>query len=197
MSADFLIFDYETLSNNPRKAPIVSFGAIIGNWDEVSLDSIQALRDKAFYQTYKAKSQADEFGLLPNPETVRWWNSQGESAKALLNSKDKVDVKRHAPDFTQYCIDGGLTQKTVVIVRAPHFDVTIMENIFELTGYPIPYNVFKVRDVRSIVDARCDTDNGYVPGIRETFAPLGIIEHFAVDDCIKDLIQVKIAMTEY
>ena len=196
---DFLIFDYETLSNKPLSAPVISFGAIIGNWEDIHLDSreevlatIKRLESQSLYQTIKTKSQVEKYGLVVNAETVRWWSQQGDFAKQMLEAKDKIDVEDHCQHFVDWCIARGLTQKTMVYIRAPHFDFTIMDNIFSKVGLPIPFNTFKVRDVRSIIDAVYGTTNGYIPNFKETLVDLDLHEHFAVHDAIKDLIQLKL-----
>ena len=187
-----LLLDYETLSNKPLSAPVISLGAIIGRWEDVNPDDIKGLEKNAFYCTIKAKRQVEQYGLKVSADTVRWWSEQGEFAKAMLESTDKVEVEDHCRLFTEWCIANGITQKTVTYIRAPHFDYTIMDNIFEKCGFPIPFNTWKIRDVRSIIDATFGTDNGYVPGFRETLVDLNLIEHFAIHDCIKDLLQLKI-----
>lgn len=196
---DFLIFDYETLSNKPLTAPVISFGAIIGNWEDIRLDSreetlatIKRLESQSLYQTIKTKSQVEKYGLIVNTETVRWWSKQGDFAKQMLESKDKIDVEEHCQYFINWCIERGLTQKTMVFIRAPHFDFTIMENIFDKVGLPIPFNTFKIRDVRTAIDFIYGTDNGYIPGFKEMLTDLNLHEHYALHDAIKDLFQLKL-----
>ena len=196
---DFLIFDYETLSNKPLSAPVISFGAIMGNWEDIHLDSreetlatIKRLESQSLYQTIKTKSQVEKYGLVVSAETVRWWSQQGDFAKQMLEDKDKISVEDHCQHFIDWCIERGLTQKTMVYIRAPHFDFTIMDNIFSKVGLPIPFNTFKIRDVRSIIDAVYGTTNGYIPNFKETLVDLNLHEHFAVHDAIKDLLQLKL-----
>ena len=189
---DFLVLDYETLSNKPLSAPVISLGAIIGNWEDVAGDKIRELEEDAFYCTIKAKRQVEVYGLKVSAETVRWWSEQNEFAQDMLKSNDKVEVEDHCRMFVDWCISKGITQKTMTYVRAPQFDYTIMANIFDKCNVPIPFNEWKIRDVRSIIDATFGTDNGYVPGFRETLADKNLVEHYAVHDTIKDLLQLKL-----
>ena len=48
MSADFLIFDFETLSNIPATAPVISLGAIAGKWKDCNTK--EELRQSGFYR---------------------------------------------------------------------------------------------------------------------------------------------------
>jgi len=193
--SEVLILDYETLSNRPYNTAVLSFAAIICDWADVRFDNIEGLRAKAFYQVFDTLEQLEKLGYESNAETLRWWSEQGESARKVFTDPNRVSVNEHLPAFTKYCVDSGLTQKTTTLIRAPHFDFPIIDNIAQKTGWPIPFNHWKVRDVRSIVDACCGTDNGYIPGFKEKIANLGLHEHDARDDCIKDLLITKIAMT--
>ena len=197
---DFLIFDYETLSNRPLNAAVISLGAIIGNWEDINVEDDEELKmsianligAQSFYQTIKTRRQVEVYGLEIRQETVRWWSEQGEFAKQMLESKDKVEIEDNCKAFVDWCIENKLSQKTTVYIRAPHFDFTIMDNIFEKIGLPIPFNTFKIRDVRSVSDAVYGTSNGYVPGFKEMLTGLNLHEHYALHDCCKDLIQLKL-----
>lgn len=190
-----LIFDYETLSNVPYNCAVVSFASICCDWADVRADNISGLRSRGFYQVFDTVEQVKELGYETNPETMRWWSEQSAAARMVFKDPNKVSVSRHLPDFTRYCIDSGMNQKTTILIRAPHFDFPIIDNIARKTGYPLPFNHWKVRDVRTIVDTALGTNNGYVPGFKDTIKDLGMHEHNALDDCIKDLLQVKLAMT--
>ena len=195
-----LMFDYETLSSNPRKAAVISFGTIICDLDlDIDLDdlpgTVRRLESLSHYVTIEAKKQVLEMGLEASPDTIRWWNQQNDFAKDMLNSKDKVSVEDHCKLFTQYCIDNGLDQKMVTWLRAPQFDHTILENVFEKCGYPVPYNTWKVRDIRTAIDVAIGVHNGYIPNFKESLEGLGLVEHYAVHDCIKDLLQLKMCYT--
>lgn len=191
---EFIFMDYETVSNEPLTAAVCSFGAIAGRWEDVNLDDIHAtiekLRESAFYQTIRVKEQIAEYGLSASKSTLDWWDQQGEFAKAMLHAKDKVGIVEHCTGFFKWCSENGVTQKTIVWVRAPHFDHTILANVHRVTGNPIPYNTWKVRDVRTAIDMVFNVENGYIPGFRETLGEYNLTEHFAVDDCIKDILQI-------
>ena len=193
---DLLVFDYETMSNNALNAAVVSLGAVICNWEDIdvddALDTVERLEKDGFYCNIKLQGQYEKYGLECNPETIRWWSKQGDFAKEMLQSKDKVTVEQHCQMFIDFCISKGLTQKTAVYIRAPHFDFTIMQNVFERVGFPLPFNHFKVRDVRTAIDIVYGTDNGYVPGFREELPRLGLTEHYALHDCLKDLLQLRL-----
>ena len=88
MNKDFLFFDFETLSNKPLTAPIISMGAIAGNWG----DSVEQLKETGFYCNVRTEEQM-ELGLKPNKETLKWWLSQGPDAQKVIGAKDKITVQ--------------------------------------------------------------------------------------------------------
>lgn len=188
MSNQFLIFDFETLSNIPLQAPIISLGAVSGNFG----DSISDLRETGFYCNIKTKEQTD-LGLQPNKETVKWWFSQGPEAQAVLNAKDKISVSDALQNFATWCKSVGVDKNTKTFIRAPHFDMTIYENIlFKLYGkIDYPFNHWKIRDTRTAIDIMYDVDNGYAPNAKELIKEAGLVEHNAIDDCLKDYLQLN------
>lgn len=195
---EILIFDYETLSNNPRKAAVISFAAILCRYDDIDLDDLQGAVERlsglAHYVTIDPVEQIKNLDLETSESTLEWWSKQSGYAQEMLKSKDKVSVYDHCRLFTEYCIEKGIHQKVITWNRAPQFDSTILENLFEKCGYPMPYNFWKVRDIRTAIDVIFGEESeyrGYIPNFRDSLSELNLVEHYAVHDCIKDLIQLK------
>lgn len=192
---DFLMFDYETLSSIPISAPVISFGAIIGNWEDIDTEDIEGtivrLNDKTLYHNISALEQIEKYGLRPTKETIEWWKKQDDFAQEMLKATDKVSIEDHCKIFREWCAEMELGSRTVVYVRAPQFDHTILENVHIKVGYPIPYNGWNVRDVRTAVDFSFGTYNGYIPGFREEMEKYDLVKHYAPHDVILDLIQLK------
>ena len=187
---DFMIFDFETLSNITTEAPIISWGAIAGTWDKEY--SVDELRESGFYRNVDAIHQCETYGLKANQETLKWWASQGEEAKRVLKATDKISIEKCIAEFNKWCSDVGVDTKTQVWIRAPHFDMTIYENLLRLTGKSIyrPFMHWNVRDTRTACDIIYANRRGYMPGNKEKFLELGLVEHNALDDCIKEYVQL-------
>ena len=187
---DFLIFDFETLSNIPSSAPIISWGAIAGNWKDEN--TIESLRETGFYRDVDAIEQITKYGLETTKDTIDWWSKQGDEAKKVLNSKNKESLPKVINDFNKWCTDVGVTHQTKVYIRAPHFDYVIYENLLKVTGKNVyyPFSHWKIRDTRSIIDVIYNVNNGYVPNFRATLKDLNLYEHNAIDDCIKEYLQL-------
>lgn len=194
--SEVLIFDFETLSGNARNAVILSCAAIACDWDDVGSEKISKMRTSAWFEAYKTRSQVEKYGLETSKETLEWWSKQSDTARAVYDNAMKVPIEEFAPSFTSYCRTRKVTSDTTVLCRGTHFDFVILEHLYELLNQTLPFNHWKVRDVRSIIDARCESDNGYVPGFKKgKMIDFGLVGHDPVDDCIKDLLQVKFAMT--
>jgi hypothetical protein len=190
-TAEFLIFDFETLSSKPSEAPIISMGAIAGRWEY--MDTVESLRLSGFYRNVDAMQQIKELGLKTNTDTLIWWSRQGDEAKKVLNAKDKISLKETLVQFNAWCTSMQVTHNTTVFIRAPHFDYTIYENLLEKVGMDIyrPFSHWKVRDTRSLIDILYNVDRGYVPGFKAVMSELNLIEHNALDDTIKEYWQLK------
>lgn len=189
---DFIIFDFETLSTDVKTAPIVSFGAIVGNWG----DSVNDLRKNSFYHNVNASSQITDYGLKPMQSTLEWWSKQSDAAKSVLNAKDKIDLREVLNKFNEFCLKNNVTNETMVWIRAPHFDFSIISNLYEKVygknwQKVFPLNHWKVRDTRTLCDIVYNVKNGYAPNKQELFEAHNIIEHNAVDDCIKEYLQLN------
>lgn len=189
-SVDFLFFDFETLSNIPSEAPIISMGAIAGNWSDAH--TVQSLRETGFYRNVEPIEQVTQYGLKPNPETIDWWSKQGESAQAVLKS-DKISLRDTITQFNEWCSKSGVTHNTTVYIRAPHFDYTIYENLMKVLGMSTyrPFSHWKVRDIRTAIDFMYGVDRGYPPNYKQVEESLQLTKHNAMDDTILDYMLMK------
>lgn len=188
----FLIFDFETLSTNIFDAPILSLGAIAGKWT----DTPDKLREFGFYRTVKTDEQL-ALGLKPSKHTLNWWLSQKGAAKDVITCKKKIPVQQVLDEFNAWCSGVNILKDTPVYIRAPHFDFPILLNLYKrvygdkLADKLIPFSHWKIRDTRSVIDLLYDVNNGYMPNREQYFAEHGIVEHNALDDCIKEFLQLK------
>lgn len=184
---DFLIFDFETLSHRPQEAIVVSFGAIAGRWT----DDIHDLRANGFYTVIDAKSQK-EYGLKHSTETMEWWKKQSEEVQSIL-FQEGLNIKDVLLAFNEWCSNKGVDQKTQVWIRAPHFDYTLIYNLYVkvLGTETLPFSHWKVRDSRTACGILYKSKNGYAPGSNEVFKREGIVQHNALEDSLKDFLQLR------
>ena len=174
MSADFLIFDFETLSNIPNNAPVISIGAVAGKWKDN--DTVETLRQSGFYRNIDAIHQVKDLGLSPSDSTVKWWSEQGTEAQKVLKATDKISIEQTIHEFNEWCTENKVTHNTLVWLRAPHFDYVIYDNLVKKTGLNTyePFSHWKVRDTRTACDMIYSTNRGYPPNYKQLEKDYGI-----------------------
>lgn len=195
--SDVLILDYETMSKKARRASVVSLSAIACDWEDIDKtpEAIDKLRSLALDVKVSLSKQKELYAADIDSETVAWWRERPEDIiNTVLRAEGKVMIHTMPILLMEYCKVKGVNKNTSVLIRAPHFDHAITEFWFEQLGYTdeqIPYPHWRIRDVRSIIDTSWGVDNGYMPDARQFFESAGLREHVGIDDCIRDLIQVK------
>lgn len=192
--ADWLIFDFETLSDRPWDATVLSVAYIAGNWSDIALDTdVDKLIESGEELFFKAKNQGD-YGRSPTQGTIDWWKKQSAEAQdRVFKNPNKIDLSEIVDKFSAYCKRVGVNKDTKVFLRGPDFDHTIMATIFAGFEKPLPYNHWNLRDVRTILDVI--VGNSYIYKFNEyTSAKYGLIAHDALHDCARDIMQVGLSL---
>ncbi|MFA7331968.1 MAG: 3'-5' exonuclease [Candidatus Delongbacteria bacterium] len=131
-------------------------------------------------------------GRTTSAETVDWWAKQSFGLGDLL-----VDTRHHATDTGIYqteiveprCLadvvrnveDGLMAEDGEIRVWSRgHFDITILENLLQAQGDPVPWRYSQVRDVRTL-------DEIIPPDMAQW-------EHHPLSDCLAQIRQVCMAM---
>ena len=160
------IIDLETggLKNG---SAIFSIGAVV-----VDLNDPEGEVKDFFYEVIDMDS-ACKHGLL-DLDTMLWWSSQSEAAKAAVFNKEnpaQVDLYDAMERLKSWYIT---SEAETVWGNGATFDVSMLEHYFLKFEIPIPWHFTRVRDIRTLVhlvgkDIRDDTEfNG--------------IEHHALHD---------------
>jgi len=133
-----VMIDLETLGTSPD-APILSIGAVyfgpdtgeLGNKLHLKLDFVEACK-----------------GRHIDPETVKWWMSQSDDARAAL-LQSSTEGKHSA----LYHLDRFLAKMGGVKVwgNGATFDISMLENLYRQLGMETPWKFYNVRDVRTVV----------------------------------------------
>jgi len=77
-----IMLDIETMSTRGNAA-IVAIGAV--RFDPWGVDTIETLRaGPTFYTAVRLDAQTEVYGRHVDPDTVRWWSTQSEEARARL-----------------------------------------------------------------------------------------------------------------
>lgn len=132
-----LMLDFETLGTNPN-AVVLSLGAVIFDAKEIK---------KSHYWTFNIEEQI-KGGRSVSPDTVMWWIGRGDKAKEVFKQCKElgISLEHFVGEFAQF-----LSQEVDLKVwgNAATFDVTIIEDILELMGQPLPWKYFNQRCYRT------------------------------------------------
>ena len=78
--------------------------------------------------------------------TFRWWKGQSEEARAAAFGG------RTEPAKAMHMLAEYVGEDTFVWGNGAHFDITLLEWLFNETGVGIPWKFWNVRDMRTVVD---------------------------------------------
>lgn len=188
---DFIIFDLETLDKVPS-AIVLSLGVTSGNWDDISFDGLLEHGEEHFF---KAKEQQVKYERTLSTDTVQWWAKQQEDAKRIFKAKNKKSISELPTLLWEYVKKNNLKKGGQVLTRGNHFDVPIINDIFQQFNMPECFPWWMIRDVRSIIDTIYGTCNGYPPNkslfLSEMREDHELVKHNALHDTIIDVIMLK------
>jgi hypothetical protein len=164
-----LIYDYETLSNKPTEAPVLTM-ALYRFDSERFIDNPYTLdeivRDAKFFK-FNAREQIEKFDRKPNKDTIKWWmnkpkpvqDSQFKPLATDISITNLVDIF-----FDNYVKDD------LVFTRGNTFDPVITEAVLSVIDKDFTAHPFWViRDTRSYIEGMAYGNN-----INNSFMPDGV-----------------------
>jgi hypothetical protein len=158
-----VMLDLETMSNRSHGV-ICSVGAV-----EFGMATAQTGR--TFYEKVSIQSCLD-IGLKVTGSTIEWWLEQNETArKALAGGKNITEVLHK---FRLFLEDLG-TEDLQIWGNSARFDLGMLEDGYEATKHPIPWNFRMERDVRTLV--------AFAPELKRNAQSIGTA-HLPIDDCL-------------
>lgn len=136
--------DLETWGKKPGCA-IRSIGASV--WDNMTGQQV----GPTFYANVCKKSCFDK-GLTFDADIVRWWEQQGDAAKAALED-NQMDITRALSALRSWYHDVISTHGRHVSVwgNGKEFDVSILEACYAAIHQPAPWPFWASADVRTVV----------------------------------------------
>ena len=177
-----LIYDFETLSQDPQKGVVVNMAAMNFTEDRYLPDpyTYDELVDNANLIKFDVKEQVEKYGRRIEKNSLDWWKEQPAEAKKQLNpSSEDVSID-------QLCnfmlVDMKYEQMQKVFTRGNSFDPVLLDNIFLETGCRKPNNWWAIRDTRSFIEGFT-----YGTDIRHDFHPQEIQDKFVTHDARHDI----------
>ena len=117
--------------------------------------------------------------------TLDWWQQQGEKAKRCFEPEETISPREFHPALESICQSQDLSYNWVKkycrwFTRGPHFDIAIMDSLFDDYGVTPPWKYFKVRDIRTWLECNGLEDN------LKLVKPATMIPHNALHDAAFD-----------
>lgn len=202
-SADYFIFDLETLSTEPE-AVVLSISMLAGRWDEIGestdvKETFEQLVSKGVTFRVSVETQK-ECNRKIDTGTLRWWKNHKDALSHVLKEGDMIEPYDLYGKMQKFLVDNSYSSKeTIVWIRAPHFDHVILQHFFrqfmESDASHFPYNQFKIRDVRTAIDCWTKQNTGYLPNMEELTKEVNATKHIPVHDCALDVLQLAITFS--
>ena len=199
MAKDFICFDFETLGQIPHKCTVVSFGIIAGNWSDVDItdddsikNTIKTLKSNGMELFFKYAKE-DQPDRVSDPRTAKWWSEQDpKTISYVFGSNPRITLDEFYPKLKEFCSEQYVNKDTTVIIRAPHFDQSILESILDTRGIAnMAYSHWKIRDSRTIVDILAESSRGHLVGFESYMqTKFGLKKHSALDDTVIDILEI-------
>ena len=183
-----LVLDLETLDTIPNSV-ILSLGCSLFAFEESNMDFNHYI-ETGFYVKLKATEQIKS-GRTTSKDTINWWKTQGEEAKSVLFPQ-KIDktLAEGLVLFSEYLNNSRYNfKKSYCWCRGSSFDWPIMDDAFRQHELKLPYNGWKIRDIKTAIDIMAGTDNGAY--ILRSGTPKEFIKHNSLHDCALDILRLK------
>lgn len=147
--------------------------------------NFKELVNSGFYVKLDVKEQIQKYKRTVSDDTMHWWKKQGEDAKKILKPSSRdVCLEEAMENLWEFLLSNNYDPRNSYLwSRGNLFDFGKMESIFHDLGMKEPYNGWKVRDIRTMIDCLCGVTNGKIKplGPRE-----GIIPNNALHDAAND-----------
>lgn len=185
MKDDCVIYDFETLSQNPDDGVAVSLAALTYS-ESRFIDNPYGyfeLVEDAKYVKFAVAEQVRTFGRKIEASTLDWWKKQGADAQAAL-APSNIDVTvQFLPEFLQAVVgEQHFGDFNKVYTRGNTFDPLFLKSLLKHSDMEDPFNWWALRDTRSFIDGLA-----YGEGISNKFVPEGLDELFVAHDPRHDI----------
>ena len=124
-----IMVDLETLGTKPD-AVILSIGAVFFDADNLG---------KEFHRVLTIEDQ-QQVGRVIDPQTVEWWGSQSEAARAIFTAPN-VATAQGLDEFTAFCGDENIS----VWGNGADFDCVLLGSLYESFKRKRPWSYSKNR----------------------------------------------------
>ncbi len=186
-----VIYDFETLSQNPVDGVVVSVAILPFDQDRFFKANEQYTYEELLRKTKVMKfNVADQVrrGRKIQKSTLEWWRQQSEEAQEQLKPDADDHYINDLPEFFKKIAGDNLT---VVYTRNNTFDPVYLKSICDQLEVPFPYSWWLTRDTKSLIDGmtwgQADIKDSFiVPGLESLF-----VAHDPRHDVAMDVMRIQ------
>jgi len=185
-----LIFDFETLSQNPINGVVVSCAVMTFDMEVLISNgyTYEELLSRVSYFKFNAKEQVDDYNRSIDPKTLEWWKNQSKEALATIKpSSEDRSITEFIPWFSSKF---DRQRIKYVFTRNNSFDPVIIQSVCENLNEDIPYDWWKIRDTKSFIMGLV-----YGTDIRDNFIPPDAenkyVKHDPRHDIVLDVVRLQ------
>jgi hypothetical protein len=182
-----LNFDIETLGKKSDSV-VLSLACIAFTFEDDTPYSEYILN--GFYVKFDPVEQI-KMGRTVDQDTIEWWKKQSEEARKVTKpSKDDVHVKQGLKLLREYIEKTDYDWKVGYCwSRGNYFDFPMIEDLHRQVGLELPFNTWKIRDIRTMIDVLTGDDRGQYE-LRNGL-PAEYVAHHALHDAALDVMRMK------
>ena len=178
-----VIYDFETLSQDQIRGVVISFAMLPFSPSRFTNPELAYTYDelvsKAKFIKFNVEEQVKKYDRKIDKTTLEWWNEQGAEAKKQLKpGPDDKSISELYGFFVLHCP----VNLDTVYTRGNTFDPVFFQHIIDQTGYTRPYDWWKDRDTRSLIDGL-----SWGTGLKNSFMPPDCEDKFIHHDPCHDI----------
>lgn len=179
-----LLIDIETLGTDPN-AVVLSIACVPFVLEVHTY--FGELVPAGFYVKLDVQEQIKTHHRSIEDGVMKWWKKQPKDVfDAMVRpSSEDMSIKEGLTLLNKFVsgIKSYHFNKSYVWSRGNNFDFPILKSLYQAAGIGLPYNDWRVRDVRTAIDIMAGTDNGQY-NLR--FGGDGFIAHNPLHDAAMD-----------
>ena len=190
---DTLIFDFETLSQNPIDGVVVSLALLTFSENTMLRNgySYEELLENTKFVKFDVSDQVNKWNRRIEESTLEWWSQQTKEARASIKpSSTDVSITEMIPWISRQF---DRQKIKTVFTRNNTFDPVIIQSVCRDFSTPIPYDWWKIRDTKSFIMGLT-----YGTDIRDSFIPLECenkyVKHDPRHDIVLDVMRLQTIM---
>ena len=185
-----IIYDFETLGQNPDSAPVVSFAILEYDPEKFLTDPYEfyQLVNDALFIKFNVKEQIQTYNRIAEKDTINWWKDQSKEAqKGLIPNENDLSIAA----FKDILLGNFQCHKVKhVFTRGNTFDPIFLKSILGCSNQEDPFPWWTIRDTRSFIEGLSygsDIDNRFIPdGLTDA-----MIAHDPVHDIAMDVMRMQ------